>query len=499
MRILFLDLDTLRPDHLGCYGYHRNTSPNIDRLAREGLRFDNYYCSDAPCLPSRTALVSGMHGIHTGVVGHGGTAADMRIEGAQRNFRDLLARESLPAVLRRAGLRTVLVSPFAERHASWSFYAGFNEMYNTGKGGMESAEDVSPTVMDWLERNASSDNWYLHVNYWDPHTPYRAPDGFGNPFEDDALPQWLTEGKLEHDRALAGPHTAQDIGMYHNKESSEYPRAPGELRSMLDLRRMIDGYDCGIRYMDEHIGRILDALDRHGVLNDTAVIVTSDHGENQGELGIYGEHGTADNITCRIPMIVRWPGRRRGVDTDLHYNIDLLPTIAELLSVPASDRWDGASYADVLRSGASCGRPYLVLGQCAHGAQRSVRFGPWLYVRTYHDGFHSYFADEMLFNVDDDPHEEHNLAADRRELCMEAVYYLNEWHDRMMKTMSFKERVDPMWTVLNERGPQHAMVEDLVKNDYLKRLERTGREAGLRILLERHPEARRLLERWSRR
>ena len=82
MRILYLDLDTLRPDHLGCYGYHRNTSPNIDRIAAEGVRFDNYHCSDAPCLPSRTALMTGRFGIHTGVVGHGGTAADMRLEGA---------------------------------------------------------------------------------------------------------------------------------------------------------------------------------------------------------------------------------------------------------------------------------------------------------------------------------------------------------------------------------------------------------------------------------
>ena len=58
MRILYLDLDTMRPDHLGCYGYHRNTSPNIDRIAAQGVRFTNYYCTDAPCLPSRTALMT---------------------------------------------------------------------------------------------------------------------------------------------------------------------------------------------------------------------------------------------------------------------------------------------------------------------------------------------------------------------------------------------------------------------------------------------------------
>ena len=68
MRILYIDIDTLRPDHLGCYGYHRNTSPNIDRLAASGLRFTNVHASDTPCLPSRTALLTGRFGIHNGVV-----------------------------------------------------------------------------------------------------------------------------------------------------------------------------------------------------------------------------------------------------------------------------------------------------------------------------------------------------------------------------------------------------------------------------------------------
>ncbi|MEX2382036.1 MAG: sulfatase-like hydrolase/transferase, partial [Opitutales bacterium] len=76
MRILYFDLDALRPDHLGCYGYSRNTSPNIDRIAAEGLRMTGVHCSDAPCLPSRTALYTGRFGIHTGVVSHGCTAAD---------------------------------------------------------------------------------------------------------------------------------------------------------------------------------------------------------------------------------------------------------------------------------------------------------------------------------------------------------------------------------------------------------------------------------------
>ncbi len=349
MRILFLDLDTLRPDHLGCYGYQRNTSPNIDAIARQGVRFEHYHCSDAPCLPARAALMSGRFGFHTGVVGQGGTAADMRLTGSARGFRDPLERDCLPGIARRAGMRTVSISPFAERHSAWWFYAGFTEMYNTGLGGMESAEQITPTALDWIARHGREDDWLLHLNYWDPHTPYRAPREFGDPFAEEPLPAWLTEETLAQHRRMVGPHGAREIAMYDNSTDTKYPRHLGEIRDLADLRQFIDGYDCGVRYMDEHIGRLFLALSEQGVLEELAIIISADHGENLGELGIYGEHATADEITTRIPMIIRWPGAAAGlVDKGMHYNLDLAPTLAELLHIPPSARWDGKSYAPAL-------------------------------------------------------------------------------------------------------------------------------------------------------
>ena len=112
MNVLFIDIDTLRPDHMGCYGYGRNTTPNIDAIAREGVRFDNYYCSDAPCLPSRAAMLSGTFGIKNGVVGHGGTAADRFREGITREFRDNRDDWNFHNIFRRAGLYTASVSTF---------------------------------------------------------------------------------------------------------------------------------------------------------------------------------------------------------------------------------------------------------------------------------------------------------------------------------------------------------------------------------------------------
>ncbi|KAA0562250.1 sulfatase-like hydrolase/transferase [Bacillus sp. CH30_1T] len=485
MRMLILDLDSLRPDHLGCYGYNRNTSPNIDKIADEGVLFTNYYTSDAPCFPSRTALMTGRFGIHTGAVGHGGTAADVRIEGPSRLFRDTLTYESLPAFLRSVGLKTTLVSPFPERHSAWTFYAGFNEVHNTGKVGFESADEVTPTILKWVEDNAKEDNWMLYVNYWDPHTPYRTPESFENPFENEPLPEWITEEVLMQHRQKVGPHSAQDLNMYDNSTNPQFPRYPGEISDLDDLRQVIDGYDCGVRHMDENIGHIFKALEAQGVMDDLVVIISADHGENLGELGIYAEHGTADNATCRIPMIIRWPGMKQGhVDHGLHYHLDLLPTLAELLGKDPKQSWDGTSYASVLTSGQENGREFLVISQCAHVCQRSVRFENWLYIRTYHDGFHL-FDEEMLFNLQNDPYEQHNLAMEKPSVCKEAVYYLNQWHDEMMKTMPFD--VDPLWTVIKEGGPYHAQSEHLKR--YIKRLEVTGRGWAISELMKRHPLA----------
>lgn len=482
MRFLFLDLDTLRPDHLGCYGYHRNTSPTIDEIAKDSVRFNNYYCSDAPCLPSRTALMTGQFGIHSGVVGHGGTAADMRLEGYSRGFESKLNTDSLPAVLRKQGMRTVSISPFAERHSSWTFYAGFNEMYNTGKKGVESAEDVTPVALDWIKRNAKEDDWFLHINYWDPHTPYRAPKDFGNPFENEPLPAWLTEEVFNKTLKHVGPHGALEVNMYDDQVAPQYlDRMPGAITNMKELKTFMDSYDCGIRYMDGHIKQLIDALKEEGVYDDLVIVITADHGENMGELGLYAEHGTADHITCNIPMILRWPGKTKGnVDNGFHYNLDLLPTLAELFKQEPCQDWDGQSFAPALEGG-ECGHDELILSQCAHVCQRSVRFGDYLYMRTYHDGYHL-FPKEMLYNLKEDPHEQNNLAQEKPELCKEGAYRLFNWHDDMMSTMETDK--DPLWTVMREGGPFHARGKLAYYCEYLKK---TGREGAIPELQKRHP------------
>lgn len=481
MRILMLDLDTLRPDHLGCYGYKRDTSPAIDSIAEDSMRFENYYCSNAPCLPSRAALTTGLFGIHTGAINHGDTTADIRLFGNGRGFQDQCLTGGLFYSFRNAGLHTATVSSFAERHSSYWFNAGFNEVINCGGCGGEGAEVVFPLAMDWLERNADKDDWFLHVNMWDPHTPYRAPAEFGNPFEKDPLPEWFNEDVLKEHLAHVGPHSINEIGMYGDYTNPELPRQLGKAASLDEIKQVIDGYDCGIRYMDGFINQILEFLKSKGLYEDMAVIVTSDHGENLGELGLYSEHGTADLITTRVPMLIKWPGKKTGEERGLHYNVDLLPTMAELFGQPDPQR-DGRSYAETLNTGADTGRDYLVLSQCSHVCQRAVRFDDYIYIRTYHDGFHL-FPTEMLFNIAEDFHEQHNLAEERTDLCGRACRYLEDWHQENM--MKSKSDTDPMWTVIREGGPYHAKGN---LKGYCERLEKTGRSEGARLLRAKHPE-----------
>lgn len=496
VRILYIDIDCLRPDHLGCYGYSRNTSPAIDGIARDGVRFNQCYTPDAPCLPSRTALYSGRLGIQSGVVGHGGTGAEPKRQGpTHRGFRDLFDQQGLAVQLQTAGFHTSMISPFGQRHAAHWFCAGFHEIHNTGHGGMESAEEIMPFVRRWMENRGTSDDWFLHLNLWDPHTPYRVPLDFGHPFADSPLPGWLQDpAVLERHQQMTGPHTALDVGMFTDGDPDQWPREPRRIDSPAALKQWIDGYDTGIRYADDHLAWIVAELKRLGIYDATGIIVSADHGENQGELGIYGEHATADEATCHIPLIIKWPGAQPGArDDGFHLNIDLAPTLMDLLGRPSCPIWDGQSFAGSVVSGTgpSAGREEVVLSQCAHVLQRSVRCDRWLYLRTYHCGFHL-FPPEMLFDLETDPHEQNDLAGVETAVCHEGAWRLARWHDEQMQKMAewCTDIEDPLWRVAQEGGPFHARhagnPDQLPLRAYLKRLEATGRAAGACALRKKY-------------
>ncbi|NQT51987.1 sulfatase-like hydrolase/transferase, partial [bacterium] len=366
-------------------------------------------------------------------------------------------------------------------HSAWWFTHGWREMFNPGRGGAEIADEITPHAMKWLADHAKDDNWFLHVNYWDPHTPYRTPAEFGNPFEGQPFDEWLDEDKIRRDFEGYGPHSAQDLAHLGPCDPGQWPRLPAMIRTLDDYVKWIDGYDVGIRYADHHCGLILQELERQGVLDDTIIIISSDHGENQGELNIYGDHHTSCQGTARVPLIIRWPGMPGGsVDIALHYQTDMAATVIDLAGGKVPALWDGESFASAFREGGEAGRDALVCSNCAWSCQRSVRWDDWLFLRTYHDGLKD-LPPQLLFNVADDPHMTRDLAVERPDLANEALATLHEWTTEMMNTSDYDE--DPLWTVMREGGPFHTRGQ---LANYCTRLRETGRGHHADALMARH-------------
>jgi arylsulfatase A-like enzyme len=486
--ILYIDIDSLRPDHLGCYGYHRATSPNIDKIANEGLRFENVYASDVPCHPSRTALWSGRHGRRTGVVGHGGTACEPFREGASREWAGTFQDDGWMKALRNLGYHTATFSSFGERHGTWHWYAGFNEVFNCGKEGLENAEEVILPAIDWVNRKGTEKPWFLHVNVWDPHTPYRVPSEYGDPFANEPLPEWLTQDVLDKCLAGYGPHSANEPTGFDNEgPDTEFDRAPVPLDTLSKVREWFNGYDTGVHYADYYVGKLIDTLKDRGLYDDTIIVISADHGENLGELNVWGDHQTADRHTCNIPLIIRWPGDDaiNGTDNNLHYHFDWAATLIDRLGGDVPAVWDGESFSENLGTPSSSGREHLILSQGAWAVQRSVVFlaegCTWLMMRSYHDGYKN-LAPIMLFNLTHDPHEQSCQAETRPDLVAQAMAIMDDWQGDM--AIRSPSDVDPLMTVMREGGPFHTAG---MLPDYLKRLEETGRAEHAQKLRLIHP------------
>jgi|SRR5579862_1850541 len=466
MRILYIDVDSLRPSHLGCYGYPRGTSPSIDALAQQGCVVENVYASDVPCLPSRTAFFGGRFGTDSGVVNHGGLCADVAPEGHHRDFRSRWTENTLASRLSRAGYHTVSISPFPRRHSAYQMTWGFHETFDTGRSGLENADEIYEPAADWIRRNGDRDSWFLHVNFWDPHTPYDTPESFGNPFASEPLDTWLNQDLIDGQRESYGPHSAREVPHITPDLPKNWRWGVGEIRDLVDAKIHIDGYDTGVRFVDSFIGQLLDLIP-----DETAVIVSADHGENLGELNLWGDHQTADEFTCHIPCVIKWPGVTKPGSrlAGLHYNLDLAATILDLAGADVKG-WHGRPWGFTVDHKGR-GREQLCLSQGAWSLQRAMRFGEMIYIKTIHTGLKD-FPRHMLFDLSGDPHETKNLASDNEELVRKKERELDAWFDREASNCPYG---DPFRVVLDEGGPHHANERSRMWTDYLTRLDDSDR------------------------
>lgn len=196
MRIIYFDLDCCRADHLVQYGYHRNTSPNIDRISQNGVTFTNCFTSNSPCLPSRAALFSGRFGIHNGVVAHHGIGEQFR--SIWYSHSTDMKKPLLQHYLWSKGMKTVSFSCFHDRHNAWWFCSGWEELHTfTRKRGQETADEVNDACIPWIHEYVGEDNWFLHIHYWDIHSHYRINEEWANRFAKDPPPDWPDQKAID--------------------------------------------------------------------------------------------------------------------------------------------------------------------------------------------------------------------------------------------------------------------------------------------------------------
>lgn len=277
--ILLVSIDSLRADHVGAYGYPRPTTPTLDRLAREGVRFETAVAPTSWTLPSHITLLTALDPLSHGV----------------RNVSDRLDRSftTLPEVLKKVGYATAgfVSGPFLD--ASHGFLQGFDHYddYTAVRiHGQASARIVtSPLLLgvleDWLKGWARrrEQPFFVFLHMWDPHYDYLPPEPIRSQFTGDYKGEITGEDVIHSERIHAG-----------------MPQA--------DLDQLINLYDGEIRHTDEHVGKALRLLERLGVLDDTIVVVTADHGEEFFEHQDKAHGKTLYDEVLRVPLIFWRPG-----------------------------------------------------------------------------------------------------------------------------------------------------------------------------------------------
>jgi arylsulfatase A-like enzyme len=192
---------------------------------------------------------------------------------------------------------------------------------------------------------------FLHyTQFWDPHDPYNRTDEQVDRFRDGPLPPYPTEEQIADHQDWNAFRSANDPGLQRSLQHGDYPEG---VTGRDALGELLAHYDVEIRYTDEHVGRLLDALRENDLYDETLIVVTGDHGEEFGEHGLYREHWSTHDGTQRVPMVIKPPADTPvdpGVRDHLVTNVDLAPTITDYLGVDPPERWQGRSLRPIVES-----------------------------------------------------------------------------------------------------------------------------------------------------
>jgi arylsulfatase A-like enzyme len=317
--VLLISLDSLRADHVGAYGYKRDTSPSFDRFAKDGVLFRNAISTSSWTLPTHLTMFTGRSQLSHGVV------VDTLVLST--------AIPTLGQIFKEAGYATAgfVSGPYVGGHYGYDrgmdTYTDFSASW--GKGAEARAAILSPTInekaIEWLDK-AHKEPFFLFLHYFDIHYDFVPPAPYDTMFDPDYTGTMDGRFFIERDDV----HAKMD------------PRDLEHIRAL---------YDGEIRYTDEHVGRILDKLKALGVYDDTVVLITSDHGDEFFEHGNKGHHRTVYDEVLRIPFALRLPGgEHSGKTIDEQVSLlDVFPTLLDAAGFRVPSDVEGESLAGWLR------------------------------------------------------------------------------------------------------------------------------------------------------
>ena len=383
--IVFLGIDSLRSDHMSSYGYHRLTTPHLDRFAQDGVLFENTISAHIPTTSAYASMLTGLDVFSTQVVA-------LRHKGGLRPEVATLAE-----ILKAEGYNTSCVgftgNPSSRGFDTYLDYAGWGS-WNEGRS--PKAENLNEVAIPELTKLAKKRApFFLFLRHMDPHAPYLPPAPYERAF--------YHGNKTDPKNASMQP--VMDFKPFRDFFASWMP--PG----ITDKEYVIAQYDGAIAYMDAAIQSIFTALEAQDLAENTIVVVNGDHGETLYDHECWFDHHGLYDCTLTVPLILRYPGhipaglRVKG----FNQHKDLVPTLLELAEIESDIQFDGHSLMQLVRGETPSFESEMYITECTWMRKHGWRTPEWKLIIALEPDFH--FKPEVeLYNLIADPDETNNLA-----------------------------------------------------------------------------------------
>ena len=383
--ILLLGVDSLRADHMSCYGYPRQTTPHLDRFAAQSTLFENTYSPHIPTTSAYASMLTGMDVFSTQVVA-------LRHHGSLRP-----EVQTLPEMLSAAGYSTTCVgfsgNPSSRGFDQYLEFPGWGS-WNTGRS--PKAQALNDVALPELDRLASrKEPFFLFLRHMDPHAPYLPPA----PFE-----RLFYHGN-ERDRKNASMKPVMDFKPFRDFFATWMP--PG----ITDKDYVIAQYDGAVAYMDSCIQAIFQALASRGILDETIIALNGDHGETLYDHECWFDHHGLYEPTLHVPLILRYPGRVPAGKRVSGYtqHKDLVPTLLDLAGISTGTNFDGRSLLPMVQGEVASHESEFYITECTWMRKHGWRTPEWKLIVALEPDFH-FKPPVELYNLIEDPLENVNLA-----------------------------------------------------------------------------------------